>query len=348
MMESAGEKTKNLKPFWLGLAALILLLLGAGIGGTVWATRRLSERPAVLALARIMNLSAARVNQTKISYTRYIEDIQVLQTFYAAQGDAVPSFAKEDISSQVLSRLIINALIDDLAKQLNVAVNDSEVAQGLANLVGPFASEEQIKQELQDRYGWSKEDYISKVVRPLLLEQKTAEAFGQSTDEKWSRYAAGEQVRARHILFKVEDEKEDKTIKKQAQTVLKRTQTGEDFAALALEFSADPSKDNGGDLGWFPRGVMVKEFEEAVFALEPGAVGKELVKSQFGYHIVKLEERRPFRDLGAWLDEQIRTAKIDIFISAPNPFAQIQSDAPTPDQESLGGTGTSTAESDEE
>lgn len=347
MSESTGgEGTKSktqLRPFLLGIGVFVILAMILVMGGTVWAARRLSQHPAVLTMARIMNLSAARVNQTKIPYTRYIDDTVVLQTFYAAQGDAVPPFNKEDISNQVLSRLIINTLIDELAQKLNLTTTDSEVQQALANLIGPFASEEQIKQELQDRYGWSREDYINKVVRPLLLEQKAAEAFGASAGEEWKEYERGEQVRARHILFKVEDEKEDKTIKKQAQTVLKRAQAGEDFAALALEFSADPSKDSGGDLGWFPRGVMVKEFEEAVFALEPGAIGKELVKSQFGYHIVKLEERRPFRDLGAWLDEQIKKAEIDIFIQAPNPFAEIEANDPAAfDESPTGEISTST------
>ena len=190
----------------------------------------------------------------------------------------------------------------------------------------------------------NKEDYINKVVRPLLLEQKVAEAFGASTAEEWNRFVAGDQVRARHILFKVDSGEDDKAAKKQAQAVLKRANSGEDFAALALEFSADGTKDAGGDLGWFPRGAMVKEFEEAVFALEPGAVGKELVKSQFGYHIVKLEGRRPFRDLAAWLDEQLLAADIDIFIPVPNPFAQIQNNAPAPGEVPPSEVGTSTVE----
>lgn len=342
--------TTNLKPFLLGVGALIILILLLTIGGTVWATRfRLSAHPAVLALARTLDIPAARVNGMKIPYVRYIEDTRVLQTFYATQGDAVPKFEKEDISNQVLGRLIINTVIQDLAQKLGVAVTDNEVQQALANLVGPLASEEQINQELKERYGWRKEDYVSKVVRPLILEQKVSEVFGASTEEDGKEYAAGEQVRARHILFRVEDEKDEKqerAIKKEAEAILKRARAGEDFAALALEFSADGSKDNGGDLGWFPKGVMVPEFEEAVFALAPGAVGEKLVKSQFGYHIVKLEEKRPFRDLAAWLDKQLLTANIDIFIPVPNPFAQVQPEAPALSEVPASEVGASTGESD--
>ncbi|HZS04104.1 MAG TPA: peptidylprolyl isomerase [Blastocatellia bacterium] len=80
-------------------------------------------------------------------------------------------------------------------------------------------------------------------------------------------------------------------IKKQAEEVLERVKKGEDFAKLAAEFSDDGSGQQGGDLGWFTKEKMVKEFSDAAFALKPGETSG-LVKSQFGWHIIKLEERR--------------------------------------------------------
>ncbi|KDA53786.1 hypothetical protein EG19_02925 [Thermoanaerobaculum aquaticum] len=113
-----------------------------------------------------------------------------------------------------------------------------------------------------------------------------------------SEFQEPETVHARHILVRPEGDGEDAWRKAQerAMAVLRKAQApGADFAALAKEFSEDPgSKESGGDLGWFERGRMVKEFEDAVFAMQPGEV-KGPVRSQFGYHIILLEGKRPAR-----------------------------------------------------
>ena len=86
------------------------------------------------------------------------------------------------------------------------------------------------------------------------------------------------QVRASHILVKTEDE---------ANRVLKRISDGEEFQKVARRFSSCPSGKNGGDLGWFGKGQMVPEFEEAAFAADAGKVIGP-VKTQFGYHVIKI------------------------------------------------------------
>jgi peptidyl-prolyl cis-trans isomerase D len=111
-----------------------------------------------------------------------------------------------------------------------------------------------------------------------------------------SEFPAAERVHAAHVLVKTDQnataEKDAEALKK-AQAVLARARKGEDFAALARQTSDDPgSKDKGGDLGTFARGQMVKPFEDAAFSMAPGEI-RGPVKSDFGYHVIKLLEKVP-------------------------------------------------------
>lgn len=92
-----------------------------------------------------------------------------------------------------------------------------------------------------------------------------------------------EEVRARHILVKSEDE---------AKAIIADLDAGKDFVELAKAKSTDPNKSEGGDLGYFTKGRMVPEFEEAAFAMEKGSYSKTPVKTQFGFHVIKIEDKR--------------------------------------------------------
>ncbi|MGB0672069.1 MAG: peptidylprolyl isomerase, partial [Rhodospirillales bacterium] len=127
---------------------------------------------------------------------------------------------------------------------------------------------------------------------------------------------------ARHILLKTEED---------AKAAIKKLDGGADFAALAKELSTGPSKDNGGDLGFFVKEQMVPEFAEATFAMKPGSYSKKPVQTQFGWHVIKVEEARKrtpptleeatpvirqelSREVGlAYLEEVKKDAKIEKF-----------------------------------
>ena len=119
--------------------------------------------------------------------------------------------------------------------------------------------------------------------------QDVSRSYNQNIDQ----YTSPEQVRASHILLKTEG-KDEAAVKKQAETVLAEVKKpGADFAALATKYSEDDgSKGQGGDLNFFGRGRMVPEFDAAAFSMEPGTIS-DLVKTQFGYHIIKVVEKRP-------------------------------------------------------
>ncbi len=121
--------------------------------------------------------------------------------------------------------------------------------------------------------------YFETVVRPSVtdadLQARYDQEIGAATPEQ--------EVSARHILVKTEDE---------AKAIIAELDGGADFVELAKAKSTGPSGPNGGDLGYFGKGRMVPEFEQAAFAMETGAYTKEPVKTQFGFHIIKVENKR--------------------------------------------------------
>ncbi len=130
-------------------------------------------------------------------------------------------------------------------------------------------------------------------------------------DQNVEQFSTPEQVKASHVLIKVADPKDDAAAKKQAEDVLAQAKAGKDFAELAKKYSQDDSNaKNGGDLGFFGRGAMVKEFEDVAFALEPGQIS-DVVKTQFGYHVIKVTEKkagetRTFDQVRPQIEDQLK------------------------------------------
>ena len=141
------------------------------------------------------------------------------------------------------------------------------------------------------------------------------------------RFSQPEQRRVRHILLQVSDPKDDAAVKAKAESILKRAQGGEDFSKLAMEFSQDPgSAQQGGDLGWSERKVWVPAFADAAYSMKEGEI-RGPVKTQFGYHILKLDGIRPatvktFEEAKGDLEaEYRRNAAEQLFNSAQDELA---------------------------
>lgn len=139
--------------------------------------------------------------------------------------------------------------------------------------------------------GKLRQQELSKISQNITISDEEAKTYYEKNKNQYTR----EMVRARHILIKtVDDNGKELTnidqLRQKSEDILKRAKAGEDFAALARQYSEDPgSKEKGGEYT-FGRDEMVKEFEDAAFALKPGEISG-IVETQFGYHIIKLEEK---------------------------------------------------------
>jgi len=296
--------------------------------------KKLSDNKWVLGVAKVFQVPVAKINSLPVTYVDYVKDLKTMENFYANPpvGMNSPIPTAEQMSDLVLSRLVANRLIGSLANEFKIKVEQADYDSFKQELLTNFGgTEEEIKTELQKTYGLTMDEYLLSVAKPLILEKKLQEAFVSSIDPAHMQYKK-EEVNARHILFLVNDTKDDAGIKAKVQGVLDRVKNGEDFATLAAQFSEDGSRNNGGDLGWFGKGAMVPEFENAVFALEVGKFSPNLVKTSYGYHIVKLEGKRVVNDFITFMDNKFKQAKIEVLLAIHNPFKDLVTETQTQPQ----------------
>jgi len=200
---------------------------------------------------------------------------------------------------------IAQKLLEQEATRQHIEVSDVEIQQVLARLRQQFASDQEFEDALtQDNSSVEKLRQNIKLdlqLQKLLTTEVKKRITPVSQQEALEYYKANlqyfkepEKVHVRHIFFKVDKNatptKRTK-VRKKAEQVLQLARSGEDFAELAQKYSEDPSASNGGDLGFFARGDMVKPFDETVFQLEVGEIS-DLVETSHGYHIIKLEEKK--------------------------------------------------------
>ena len=190
----------------------------------------------------------------------YRSDVAAVQRTLPAQFQQLPI---EVLFPAVVERLIDTKLVVNAGRKENLQ-NDDEVKRRVAGL------EDRVIQEI----------YITRKVEAAVNE----EAVRQRYEQLAKSTPAKEEVSARHILVQTEAE---------AKTVIADLKKGADFAEIAKTKSIDPSgKQNGGDLGYFSREEMVPEFSEAAFKLKDGETTQTPIKTQFGWHVIRVESRR--------------------------------------------------------
>lgn len=199
---------------------------------------------------------------------------------------------KERFGQDVLKELVHEKVLDK-----KYDVSDKEIDQEIENLRAQYGTQIDLIMEQQG------EDVIRETIKVQVLRKKAAEDAVKVTDQDIKDYydSLEGKIRASHIL--VEDEKK-------ANEVKKKLDEGKSFEELAKEYSTDGSAANGGDLGWFGKGQMVKEFEEAAFKLKEGEIS-DPVKTDYGYHIIKVTQTvKPFEEMKDELKEEVKQQKL--------------------------------------
>lgn len=270
-------------------AALLLLPAAA-----VWAT---GQHPG----------DAVRVNGVTISNERFNSFYQEYRRPFglnvAGRGDYLDKL--QQLRKEAMHLMIEQELVRQAAIEKGIGATSDEIDATIVELSEPFDDADEYERRLQSE-GFTPQSYREHLGRMIAAKKYLDEvrlSVGEVSDAELEKYyreneyrlTFPEQVRVRHILltWKPLGTTDDKgAIRRQMQPLLERARAGEDFAALAREFSDDyATKGAGGDTGLFQRGDMVPAFEDVAFVLKPGEIS-DPVETVFGVHILKLEEHR--------------------------------------------------------
>lgn len=249
---------------------------------------------------KILTESASNAAQTILNqYISYYQ--QIGQSTNDLTSGAKGALFLLDLRAQGLQQLIQEELFSQAADERKIRVSKDEINESFTSQYNKILSdnnltEDQLESILVEQQQRSLNDFkdslrsdVERQLRDEALRKQIVGVITPTDDElatyleaNISQYDQPERIRASHILVA------DEAV---AQELFSRLLTGEDFAALASEYSVDTgTKDKGGDLDWFERGQMVPEFEDAAFALEAGEIS-EPVQTSYGYHIIKLTDR---------------------------------------------------------
>jgi len=263
---------------------------------------------------------------------------------------AIPAEQKLAGYNRLLDDMIVDRLVK--AESKDIEVTDEDVSKEIATIKSQFPDEAAFKKQLEQ--SGQTEESVKKLIREGMKQNEwiesqigdkaevTDEDAKKFYDENKAEFAQPETVKASHILFMVpEGASEEDTKKKEAaaEAALARANKGEDFTALAKELSEEPgAKESGGDLGFFTKEQMVPEFADAAFGAETDSLTGP-VKTKFGYHIIKVEEKKPAGtmsfdevkpQLAAFLKSQKQQEAVGAVIDGLRKNAKIENNLPQP------------------
>lgn len=288
---------------------------------------------------------AAMVNGEPIVAAAVQGEIKGILARAQEQGRKPSDAEMASLRESVLDKMVKLELLSQESKKAGVSVSAADVDNELKGYKKGFADDKAFAKALGEA-GITEAELRKQVGKNLTIQkfidtkfkgkaqvtEQEAKDFYNSNQDK---FAQPETAHARHILIaaKETEPKADKDRKRaKLVEIKKKLKDGGDFAELAKQFSDCPSKERGGDLGFFPRGQMVKPFDQAVFKMMPGDVS-DIVETEFGYHLIKLEEKKPANTVSfdeakakitAYLTQEKVTANIEAFIAEAKGKATIK------------------------
>lgn len=307
---------QRLVPVVLMMASLLVPVTGLAADAAPKTAPAAAVKPLPDPVARVNGMPITAANLQK-----------AYKALAGSGGGQIPAGKEQEARQFVLNQLITAELMYQLAQKTPVSDLHKKVDEAIAKLKGRFKTEEEY------RKGLAQQDLDEKDLRELIRRNAVIENHIEQTivakikvsdqevrefyDKNPETFTMPEQLRARHILITVDPKAGDADKQKaraKADELLKQLKAGGDFEKLAKEHSGCPSSKNGGDLGYFSKGQMVKPFEDAAWALKPGELSG-VVETQFGYHIIKLTEKlakdkMPFDTIKARIAEGLKQRKV--------------------------------------
>lgn len=233
---------------------------------------------------------------------------------------------------RILDQLIDGELLLQAARDSRHAASEEDITRAFTELSGQYETPEAFQAEMEKRgfteqtlkESINKQLSIQKFIQETIVpEAEVPEAMlREAYDQNPQNFAQSEEVKASHILINSAEndpqEKRDEALKKAREIAASARKEGADFAELARQHSEGPSAPSGGDLGFFSRGRMVKPFEEAAFSMKVDEIS-EPVLTRFGYHIIKVTDRReaktiPFEEVKDRLTQDLKNRMINEMI----------------------------------
>jgi len=268
----------------------------------------------------------AMVDGVKLTKTALEKDLNAHLKMMKAQIPANKlNEAKADLKDQIINNFVVTTLLTNEIKRRNVRVTEQEITEEINNLKESLPPQLSFEEFLKSNNITTKQlrERVALQMQVTKLLKLAFPASGKITDKEISdfykqnkdKFVTPEAVQARHILIKTEsndDAETLKTKKEKAESVRKELLEGADFAQTATKYSDDyQSAQQGGDLGMFIRGQMVKPFETAAFSQKENDIGP-VVKTEFGYHIIQVIKREDKKSVP--LNEEIK-GQISSFLS---------------------------------